>query len=518
MSDLNVDKISMNVDLSEPPASERAETSWDEAAKGVGTANAPTSMTQDSAKTVTPSFNPWHDGPTPPLLEPRLAEVAKIADPHLRQQVEANVRLQTQREIADFTDGQRQAKSQAKAIIDQGGDLSSIPGKLMLQIDVPGRQALHAYAAASANPATDPVTYYRLKNQALDDPAGFRAADIANHMAKLAAGDYRELLQLQMALKSGQLPADLPLLQAYKASTDHQLQLLGLPIAADNNDQAPAMSAPQERAARFRRQVDLYAAADEIASGRRLTIDQHRALLEQIAGSDQFRDPADSIQYSAPSLVADSEAPHSSSGSPEHEKEAAAASSPTDAPDDSGKARRRDILNGGGGNFIVTDNPKANDEASFIEWPKESRVHLYGKEIDRAAKETGIDADLIRAIMFMETTHGYYDGALDMIGKNKSILPMNINVDYWGDFFGTREQLHDPYLNILAGARMLQAIENNMPPDTSIAKIATIYQNHRARSVSDYGARVSRIYRERLWEKRPAIIRETPDPVPGLGL
>jgi len=225
----------------------------------------------------------------------------------------------------------------------------------------------------------------------------------------------------------------LPLQQAYKANTDHLLQQLGLPIAADNNGQTPAMSAPQEaqdRAARFRQQVDLYAAADEIASGRRLTIDQHRALLEQIAGSDQFRDPADSVQHSAPSLVADSEAPHSPSGPPEHGKEATAASSPTDAPDDSGEARRRDILNSGGGNFIVTDNPKANDEAPFIEWPKESRVHLYGKEIDRAAKETGVDADLIRAIMFMETTHGYYDGALDMIGKNKSILPMNINVDY----------------------------------------------------------------------------------------
>src|SRR5258707_14525164 len=87
-----------------------------------------------------PVFNFLADGPRPPALDPRLAEVAKIADPHLRQQVDANVRLQTQREIAAFTDGQRQVKTQAKALIDQGGDLSSIPVKLMLQIDTPGRQ------------------------------------------------------------------------------------------------------------------------------------------------------------------------------------------------------------------------------------------------------------------------------------------------------------------------------------------------------------------------------------------
>jgi hypothetical protein len=54
--------------------------------------------------------------------------VVNIADPHLRQHVEANVRLQTQ----------RQAKAQAKQVIDQGGDLSTIPAKLMLQIDTPG--------------------------------------------------------------------------------------------------------------------------------------------------------------------------------------------------------------------------------------------------------------------------------------------------------------------------------------------------------------------------------------------
>jgi len=146
------------------------------------------------------SFDPWAGGPQPPDLLPRLAEVAKITDPVLRQQVEANVRLRTQREVTAFTDQQREAKAQAKAIVDQGGDLGNVPAKLLLQMDVPGRQALHDYVVAGASPANDLVTYYHLRNQALDDPSSFQTVDIANHMAKLDAGDYRELLQLQMAL------------------------------------------------------------------------------------------------------------------------------------------------------------------------------------------------------------------------------------------------------------------------------------------------------------------------------
>lgn len=57
------------------------------------------------------------------------------------------------------------------------------------------------------------------------------------------------------------------------------------------------------------------------------------------------------------------------------------------------------------------------------------------------AKEKGVDANLVKAIMYMETTHGYYDAILELFNKNKSILPMNINVDYWGSTFGSREEL-----------------------------------------------------------------------------
>ncbi|HVI92141.1 MAG TPA: hypothetical protein VM659_27875, partial [Dongiaceae bacterium] len=226
------------------------------------------------------SFDPWADGPRPPDLQPRLAEVGKITDPVLRQQVEANVRLRTQREISTFTDQQREAKAQAKAIIDQGGDLSNIPAKLLLQIDIPGRQALQDYAAAHGNPRTDPVTYYRLKNQSLDDPAEFQTLDLANHMARLDSKDYGKLQQLQANLKNGQSPADLPLQQVYKANTDKFLDQLGLEAANDNLAKDPQK---ERQAALIRKAIDLHVAATEAATGKKMTPSDHDALLQQAA-------------------------------------------------------------------------------------------------------------------------------------------------------------------------------------------------------------------------------------------
>lgn len=227
------------------------------------------------------SFNFLASGPQPPALDLRLAVASRVADPSLRQAVEANVRLQTQRETAAFTDGQRQAKSQAKALIDQGGDLSSIPAKLLLQIDVPGRQALLDYATAHGNPVTDPVIYYGLKNHALDDPAGFQTVDLTNHMAKLNAADFRDLQQLQKTLKSSQPPADLPLQQAYKANTDRLLQQLGLPTGLDTEPTTDKYG--QQQAIQLRQAADLHLAANEFATGRKMTLAEHRTMLREIA-------------------------------------------------------------------------------------------------------------------------------------------------------------------------------------------------------------------------------------------
>lgn len=149
--------------------------------------------------------------------------------------------------------------------------------------------------------------------------------------------------------------------------------------------------------------------------------------------------------------------------------------------------------------FYVSGNEKASGKAPWYEMPAASTVDKYGAFIDVAAFEKGVSGRLIRAIMYMEETHGYYDAPLNWAGQNKSIRPMNINVDYWGDTFGTRADMQDPLTNIRAGAEMLKRIIKNLPTNSPIEKIATLYNNINATAVNDYGMRVKAIYEEKPW-------------------
>ena len=149
--------------------------------------------------------------------------------------------------------------------------------------------------------------------------------------------------------------------------------------------------------------------------------------------------------------------------------------------------------------FVILENAKANSAEPKYEISAFSGVAKYSAIIDRVASETGVEGRLIRAIMYMETTHGYYDAPLSLFGQNKSILPMNVNVEYWGNTFGDRTAMNDPYKNIKAGAEILKRIMFNLPGDASIRQIATLYNNINAHSVNDYGARVEKIYATQPW-------------------
>lgn len=151
--------------------------------------------------------------------------------------------------------------------------------------------------------------------------------------------------------------------------------------------------------------------------------------------------------------------------------------------------------------FVVKANPKASSAEPIYEFSSFSEVNRHSSLIDQASKDLKVDAKLIRAIMYMETTHGYYDAPLSLFGKNKSILPMNVNVDYWGNTFGSREDLEKPAANITAGATILRRIIDNLPPGASIAEIATLYNNINAGTINDYGARVAEIYKKQPWVK-----------------
>ncbi len=77
---------------------------------------------------------------------------------------------------------------------------------------------------------------------------------------------------------------------------------------------------------------------------------------------------------------------------------------------------------------------------------------------------------------------------------------MNVYVSYWEKLGYTREQLLNPEINIDAGCLILSRIWKRVKNPT-ISKVASVYQILGATQVTDYGARVQKIYDLTLWNE-----------------
>ncbi len=163
-------------------------------------------------------------------------------------------------------------------------------------------------------------------------------------------------------------------------------------------------------------------------------------------------------------------------------------------------ARKKAILGDGEADFNVHKNPKADGKEPIYEIDQFEEVSKYDSIIEQKAEEVGVEPDELRAIIYMESTHGYYDKPLEWIDMNKSLRPMNVYASYWKELGYSREDLKDPAKNIEAGAKILKRLKEKMP-DASIREISTLYNNLNAEQVNDYGAQVERIYKEKPWRK-----------------
>ncbi|MFB5652902.1 RHS repeat-associated core domain-containing protein, partial [Leptospira wolffii] len=157
-----------------------------------------------------------------------------------------------------------------------------------------------------------------------------------------------------------------------------------------------------------------------------------------------------------------------------------------------GVDRRSSILNDSASIFNIAGNNRVSGKSPAYELRFFSEVKGNANTIASIASKKGIDKDLINAIMYMETTHGYYD-RLDP--TNKSIRPMNIHYKYWGK---NRSDMEIAEKNIEFGAGLLKSIQQRLQKPT-VEKAATLYNNMSADEVSEYGAQVGRIYKEKTW-------------------
>jgi len=153
--------------------------------------------------------------------------------------------------------------------------------------------------------------------------------------------------------------------------------------------------------------------------------------------------------------------------------------------------------------FLVEKGTATDPGKSWYEAPKMAANTEDQPFIEQYAAEFGLDADWVNAICYMETTHGYYDAVLPLIGrKPKSIRPMNVNIDAWRKLLAARgvdrAGLEKNDINVREGCFLLHRLFVRAKPQTLLA-VASLYNSHHAEYLLEYGYHVQRICNQKLW-------------------
>lgn len=147
----------------------------------------------------------------------------------------------------------------------------------------------------------------------------------------------------------------------------------------------------------------------------------------------------------------------------------------------------------------IVDTPPGGK--SWYEFHAHNTYDLTKTFVWEYAQKYSLDPNLVNAISYIEETHGHYD---HYFSNNviKTILPMNVNIDYWSDMFAakglTRKDLLNREINVREGCFMLHRVQIRAKPNT-ILEVASLYNSHKTEYVSDYGYHVQRAYQQRLW-------------------
>ncbi|MDC5868805.1 hypothetical protein OPW39_08190 [Vibrio europaeus] len=183
--------------------------------------------------------------------------------------------------------------------------------------------------------------------------------------------------------------------------------------------------------------------------------------------------------------------------------------------------RKHSVLKNTAAVFEISDNPNAKADAPLIEFDFFDEVDINETVIDAIANQVSVDPRLLKAIIYMESTHGWYDRAnlalkealkglgqvylSTLVPRSKSYRPMNLYYAEWKSLcedlgISERDLIESPEKNIYLGATLLKRIQVRIE-NPNVEKIASIYNFLGAELVTDYGARVGVIYREELWKK-----------------
>ncbi len=148
-------------------------------------------------------------------------------------------------------------------------------------------------------------------------------------------------------------------------------------------------------------------------------------------------------------------------------------------------------------------------EPAFFEFhaPGKRAIERYGRIVEEESLKVGVDADVVRAILYVENARGWYDWIAGVIPGLESPIagPMGLNPHTWEGLAGlTRSNAEDPRANIRAGVALIKELGDRIS-EPNTRKIAALYHDLGAVRVSEvphgYAQRVDFVYRHKLWER-----------------
>lgn len=165
--------------------------------------------------------------------------------------------------------------------------------------------------------------------------------------------------------------------------------------------------------------------------------------------------------------------------------------------------RIRAIIENAPARFEISENPDADRD--YGAWRALHplgviAVRQYESVIEREARAQGVDANLVKAIMYVENAHGgSYGHIAEAFDQAESLLPMNVRPDPWSALEDPAADLTDPETNIRVAVTLIRRIAERIE-DPTPAKVASIWIFAGRETVHDYGARVQDVYSRRPWE------------------
>lgn len=136
--------------------------------------------------------------------------------------------------------------------------------------------------------------------------------------------------------------------------------------------------------------------------------------------------------------------------------------------------------------FDVSDNAEADGSEPWHSLSPFEEVSSNSKVIDDISAKFGVDPELVKSVVYLESSQGWYDRVADWVPgvKNETIRPMNVHAEVWKDLGYSREVLSDPKANIEAGVTLLSRLISRTK-GADIRKVGTLYNNLSATRISD---------------------------------